>query len=104
WKWFFGLVALIASLLLVAYLCIGFALPPYLEQTIRNDLERDAALARQAFLVRLAASSKDQEINDLAHFLAQQTGLRVTVMAPEGAVIGESDKPADQLGMIENHL
>ena len=91
-------------MLVVVYVCIGLRLRPYLEERIRSDLERDAMLARQAFVPALSASASTREINALAHQLAQQTGLRVTVIAPDGAVVGESDKPADQLEGIANHL
>jgi two-component system phosphate regulon sensor histidine kinase PhoR len=104
WKWFCGLAALIAGLLVVAYVWIGYALPPFLEQRIRTEFERDAFLAREAFLPILSDPSRTSEINPLAHRLSEQTGLRVTVIAPNGAVLGESDKPAGQLSTIENHL
>lgn len=104
WKWFFGLVVLIAGLLLVSSIGVGFALPPFLEQTIRHSLEREAHLATQVFLPKLAVPAHDDEINGLAHALAAHTGLRISVIAADGKVIGESDKPTDHLGTVENHL
>src|SRR5262249_37091360 len=59
----------------------------------------------QAVAPRLSASPLDDSgINTITHSLAQNTGLRITIMAPDGKVIGESDKPAEAIGQIENHL
>ena len=43
-------------------------------------------------------------INAVAYDLSHKTGLRVTILAADGTVIGESDKPPEQLVQIENHL
>ena len=99
WKWFFGLAGLLTALLLVVNFCIDVTLPPYLMERIRADLERNAVLAREVM-----ARTPPGSINTRAHELSRQTGLRVTIIAPDGTVIGESDKPAEQLAQIENHL
>ena len=105
WKWFLGLAALLAALLLLIFACIELTLPPYLVRRIQHDLEREAKLGRQAFGDKLAAQPIDVgEINRVAHELGTQTGLRVTVMTADGTVVGESDKPPEELGQIENHL
>jgi two-component system phosphate regulon sensor histidine kinase PhoR len=105
WKWFFGLVVLLADLLLVVYFAIRITLPPYLVQRIRSDLQRDAIIARDVLAPHLTpAQPGSTDINRLCHDLAKQTGLRVTVIAPDGRVMGESDKPESELKNIENHL
>jgi len=99
WKWFFGLAILLADLLLVINVCIDLSLPPYLVSRIRSDLARDAVLARE-----VVGRTPVERINTFAHELARETGLRVTIISPDGTVIGESDKSAEQLSQIENHL
>ena len=99
WRWFLGLAVLLADLLLVVNLCIDVSLPPHLVARIRADLKRDALLARE-----VVSRSQPEAINTLAHDLSHKTGLRVTILAPDGTVIGESDKPTEQLSQIENHL
>ena len=101
WKWFLGLAALLAVLLLVVNLCIDLSLPPLLIGRIRGDLQREAVLARQTFA---SVPWSVREVNPLAHELARQTALRVTVIARDGTVIGESDKPPEALAEIKNHL
>lgn len=104
WKWFLALAVLIADLLLVIYLCIGFTLPPYLERSIRDDLRRDAALAREILAESIHTPSPGVDAHSLCRELAAQTGLRINAIAADGTVIGESDKSREQLRQIENHL
>ena len=105
WKWFLGLAALLTTLLILVIVCIDVSLPPYLVSKIQQDLEREAILTRQAFAAKLSVSPPSiEEINQLAHQLGSQTGLRVTIISPDGVVIGESDKASSELGEIENHL
>ncbi|HUJ08499.1 MAG TPA: ATP-binding protein [Verrucomicrobiae bacterium] len=104
WKWFFGLAVLLVDLLLVIYFAIRITLPPYLARQIQADLKRDAAIVRDVFESRLTAPQPDfTDINRLSHDLSKRAGLRITVIAPDGTVIGESDKPESELGSIENH-
>ncbi len=42
-------------------------------------------------------------VDSLAKAMSQYKGYRVTVIAPDGRVIGESHVPADRLGGIDNH-
>ncbi len=105
WRWFGALAALWLALLAVIYASLNLALPSYLVDQIRADLERDAQFARQCFLEQLTSGhpSKDA-INAVAHALGRETGLRVSVIAADGAMLGESEKPAAEIGQIENHL
>ncbi len=96
WKWFLGLAGLLAALLLAVNLGLNLTLPDHLVQRIRADLERNALVARAAY--------PGTNANEFAHDLAGQTRLRITIIARDGTVLGESDKPPEQLGQIENHL
>jgi two-component system phosphate regulon sensor histidine kinase PhoR len=104
-KWFLGLAILLGDLLLVVYVAIRLTLPPYLVRQIESDLQRDAYVVRDVFESQLEKRTTTlPDINHLSHDLAKQTGLRVTVIARDGTVIGESDKPESDLKKIENHL
>jgi two-component system phosphate regulon sensor histidine kinase PhoR len=105
WKWFAALAVLLVALLLTVYFGISSYLPPYLINQVATNLVRQAQLARAALAPELETSSPDPAlINARAHDLARQTGLRVTVIAADGAVLGESDRPPGELTSIENHL
>jgi len=104
WKWFFALAALLAALLLVVNIFINLQLPPYLTRLIQSDLERNAMMASEIFAAKLGATPPPvEEINRIAHQLSRDTKLRITVIAPDGTVLGESDKPSESLAQIENH-
>lgn len=105
WKWFVSLAALLTMLLGITNVCIDSYLPPFLVEKIQEDLERDTLLTREIIAPLLSQTPVPlAPINALAHKLSIATGLRVTVIAPDGVVIGESDKAMDQLDAIENHL
>ena len=103
WKWFAILAAFLTVLLVVANIAIDLSLRPFLNTNIRQNLQREVLLAQAAFLPKLAAPVV-AEINDMAHRLSETTGLRVTIMSPTGVVLGESNKPPQELDRIENHL
>ncbi len=105
WKWSGALTLLLVVLLTVVNLCIDAFLSPLLFNRILADLERDAWLAAQIFQPSSNRNSPTPpEINGLAHLLGHRTGLRVTVIASDGKVVAESDKPEGELARMENHL
>jgi two-component system phosphate regulon sensor histidine kinase PhoR len=104
-KWFLGLAILLGDLLLVVYVAVRLTLPPYLMRQIESDLQRDACVVRDVFETQIQERTTAlADINRLSHDLAKETGLRVTVIARDGTVIGESDRPESDLKKIENHL
>jgi two-component system phosphate regulon sensor histidine kinase PhoR len=88
--------------LLLAFILIIVALSG--EQMAR-PLERLAVdrLARDARLVALDWSVAD-DADALADTAGRLLGLRVTLIAPDGRVVGDSEQPREQLGALENHL
>jgi two-component system, OmpR family, phosphate regulon sensor histidine kinase PhoR len=61
----------------------------------------NARLIREELLPIVQANPKDPRINDLAQRFAAATQKRVTIILPDGVVVGESDAP---LNTLENHL
>lgn len=105
WRWFGGLTALWLALLAVIYASLELTLPSYLAGRIRADLERNARFARQCFVEQLASGRPSTDIiNTTAHTLGRETGLRVSVIGADGAMLGESEKPAGEIRQIENHF
>jgi two-component system, OmpR family, phosphate regulon sensor histidine kinase PhoR len=104
-KWFLGLAILLLDLLWVVYFAIRLTLPPYLVRQIRADLQRDAFVVRDVFEAQIETRNPNQrDLNRISHDLAKETGLRITVISSDGTVVGESDKPEDDLKNVENHL
>ncbi|MCG3148991.1 MAG: Alkaline phosphatase synthesis sensor protein PhoR [Verrucomicrobiae bacterium] len=98
WKWFGAIAFLLILFLLAINLSLDLTLPAYLRQKIQADLERHARLTAE--LVRRTPAT---ELNAATHHWAERTGLRFTIIARDGSVLGESGKAADQLPHVENH-
>jgi two-component system, OmpR family, phosphate regulon sensor histidine kinase PhoR len=96
---FLTYVLLIA--LVVAALSFG------IETMLRRQLNAIAAedLRRELFLGRsLYENLPDAPPDSLASYLGELSGRRVTIVAPDGSVIGDSRVPGPELPVIENHL
>ncbi len=94
-----------ALLIILAMGGLGIYLATFLRgsyiQQITGRLQAEARLAGQTLAPLVAANPQDQQINELAQHSAAAVNGRVTVILPDGKVIGESDFPLDQM---ENHL
>ncbi len=72
---------------------------------LRRDLETDVAgtLRREAQLVREGLPADPAAAQRWIHRLAEETGYRITLIAPDGSVTGESDYDSLPLPAIESH-
>ena len=72
---------------------------------LRRDLERDVAatLRREAQVVREGLPTDPGAAQSQIHRIAEETGYRITLIAHDGTVVGESDYDALPLPPIENH-
>ena len=99
---------LMGSCLLLVLAVVG-ALYAYLRPTLEQHLVDGirANLRSEAGLVALMAEREIREIRTDAPLLARQTGekssARVSIMAANGEVVGDSEVPADQLKNLDNH-
>lgn len=75
------------------------------EIALRGDLERDtrANLEREARLVARALPGDSLAWPDAVTHIARETGLRVTLIAPDGRVVAESEEAPESVPRIENH-
>jgi len=72
---------------------------------LRRDLEREAgaALLREAQVVREGLPADPAQAQARVHRLAEETGYRITLIAPDGTVTAESDYATLPLPPLENH-
>jgi two-component system phosphate regulon sensor histidine kinase PhoR len=73
---------------------------------LRRDLEKEvaASLLREAQVVREGLPKGPAEAQARIYRLAQETGYRITLIAADGTVTGESDYASLPLPPLENHL
>ncbi len=103
-------IALNLTLTLVGFVAVSIAAPGiYLDRALEafavESLETRlggvaAVLHEEARAALLAGGSASQE---LAIRVARPTGARVTLVTPDGRVVGESDRSLAQLAALENH-
>jgi two-component system phosphate regulon sensor histidine kinase PhoR len=93
---------LIATILVAAGGTLEHTLRLRREGEIEAELVRLARMAEA--LVEIAPSVADPETDDaLADRMGEATGARVTILAADGRVLGDSDVAADALAGVENH-
>lgn len=75
------------------------------EWSLRRHLENDirANLEREARLITRALPQDSLVWQTAVEVMARETELRITLVAPDGRVIAESDEPAEAVPRIENH-
>jgi two-component system phosphate regulon sensor histidine kinase PhoR len=93
------------SVLLIATAVIASGF--YLESRLRHSHEQrlEAELARQARTMRVAVlqAQADEPLDALADRLGHESDARVTIIALDGTVLGDSEVEASQIPAIENH-
>lgn len=72
---------------------------------LRRDLEADvaSALRREALVIREGLPAEPGAAQRWIYKVSQETGYRITLITPDGTVVGESDYAALPLPPIENH-
>jgi len=102
-KLFFVLIGLIAAAVLVVDLSLTNALDRQLTDRIREDLTIRAALIAEKAGTTEAASGDYATWDAIANESGQLARARVTLIARDGAVLGDSQVDTAALGALENH-
>ena len=100
-KIFLTAFAAAAMAVLVATALVSYSVRRTFEQRIERELGTEARLAAELLSHRagVTAAELDAEADTLGRILSA----RVTFVAADGAVIGDSDLPPDALRGVENH-
>jgi two-component system phosphate regulon sensor histidine kinase PhoR len=90
-----------AATLVVATLLVSSAVRRIVDDRIERDLVNQARLAAETLSHRQAATAA--ELDAEADAIGQLVSARVTFVAPDGKVVGDSELTADDLITLENH-
>jgi two-component system phosphate regulon sensor histidine kinase PhoR len=101
WKLFLYAVGVSLSVLIPGGLYLQRELRATLDERIERELETDLHAARILFEASRARTR--EEIDPLADRLGATLGARVTVIAPDGTLLGDSDLTLERLPQVENH-
>jgi two-component system phosphate regulon sensor histidine kinase PhoR len=101
WKLFLYAIGVSLSVLIPGGLYLQRELRATLDERIERELETDLHAARILFEASRARTR--EEIDPLADRLGATLGARVTVIAPDGTLLGDSDLALERLPQVENH-
>src|SRR5947209_443303 len=96
---FTHLVAILAPLLALAVFLV-LTLPPRYRDEVARQMHVELQLARPLIADRLRLGASPSALEESVRRLAQQTGLRITLIARSGTVLAESERDPERL---ENH-
>ena len=100
-KIFLTALAAAAMAVLVATALVSWSLRRSLEERIERELVLEARMAAEMLSHHTAAT--ELELDGEADTLGQILGARVTFIAPDGRIVGDTDLTADRLHTVENH-
>jgi signal transduction histidine kinase len=92
-----GAVSLVLLTAVILVLVAGRWLRQDLEHLFAEELEREARV------VAAAIAGQPPDLNVAAHRYGALTGRRITIMTPDGEVVGDSDFASENLADLENH-
>jgi two-component system phosphate regulon sensor histidine kinase PhoR len=100
-KLFASYLALVLLMAAAIYLALGSTLKRFQTEEIRQNLFNEARLAR---LLLQQQGSAGQPLDQLVRSAGAGIKARVTVIAPDGRVVGDSEVEAARLAELDNHL
>ncbi len=97
------LVGFVGVTTLAAGLYLNRALEAFAADSLETRLASTGRLLHDQARVLVTRHASPDEIRAFAVRVARPTGSRVTVIAPDGRVLGDSEVPVDELARVENH-
>lgn len=97
-KLFLSYAAIILGVVLILIIGVDSAVRPPLLERATDELSREVALA-----VEIYDAQPGRHPDPLARYLHEVTGHRVTIIARDGGVIGDSEVASHELESLENH-
>ncbi|MFA5167112.1 MAG: ATP-binding protein [Candidatus Omnitrophota bacterium] len=98
------LLVLYGIIFILALLVTDWTLSHFLQK--RDFLELQSSLTRQSVLIRELAIpllDDNKRLQEQIRKIAAETGIRVTIIDPKGAVLADSSENLEQLSKMENH-
>ncbi len=106
WKITFIFCSIFILALLSGYLYLSPRLAYYFESGLQDSLRRELMLGRDLLEASLGPAGSGGNIGDadmLARKIGKELGLRATIIALDGTVIGDNVLNKDEIAKLENH-
>ncbi len=105
-QWKLTAVFCLLSLFILAasYAYLNSHLKSFLNNDIEDHLKKELLLSKDFLENEFSRKPAASEAADLADRIGAELGLRVTIIAPDGTVLGDSEVKRENLQKLENHL
>jgi two-component system phosphate regulon sensor histidine kinase PhoR len=90
--------------LVIGYFYLTFHMKGYVERNLESTLKRQLLSGRDLVESRIRGRDMLAVTDTLADTIGAQQGVRVTLLALDGTVIGDTDLNAREIADVENHL
>lgn len=104
WKLTFIFCSIIILILTAAYFYLNTNLKIYVDARLQDSLKKDLLLNKNLLENELSRKITFADADDLADRIGYSLGIRVTIINPEGIVIGDSEVSKEGLQRLENHI
>lgn len=102
WKLFCSYLILVAVVAAAIHLYLTPTMEHHLLEDVNNQLLNEAGMA--ALAIQHSGKALVRTAPELASELGKKGSSRVTLVAPDGRVIGDSEVPEKHLASLDNHL
>lgn len=104
WKLTFIFCLAIIFGLLIGYFYLVSNLKGYVEHNLENNLRHQLLSGRDFIESQISAQGMLFDADTIADNIGKQQELRVTIIARDGTVIGDTDLSVPEIKKVENHL
>ncbi len=103
WKLTFVFCFVVILAISAGYFYLDSHLKSYVESNLENNVKHQIALGKDLLETRLKDKTSPMDFQELALDMGNALGLRVTIIALDGKVLGDADLTREQLLTVENH-
>jgi two-component system phosphate regulon sensor histidine kinase PhoR len=103
WKLTFIFCFAVVLAISAGYFYLNSHLKSYIESNLENNIKHQLALGKDLLEIQLKDKTTPVDFQALALQMGNALGLRVTIIALDGKVLGDADLTREQLLTVENH-
>ncbi|MFA5089440.1 MAG: ATP-binding protein [Candidatus Omnitrophota bacterium] len=103
WKLTFILCFVVIFAISTGYIYLDSHLKSYVESNLKNNVQRQLKLGKDLLETHLEDKTNPMDFQELALNIGNTLGLRVTIIALDGKVLGDTDLTRERLITVENH-
>ena len=82
---------------------LHYQLKPRMVEQYKSALSQEVIILREVLIDRWSPELPPQTVDYLAEEMGRKLNMRVTLIAPDGVVLGDSEVPFNELATLDNH-